>query len=471
MEAEQYIPPWSSPYIIGIAGLSGSGKTTVAQEIINSINEPWTILLSLDNFYKELTPEQSKLAFKNEYDLDKPTSIDLDLVYECIKSIKMGKKTDIPIYSFAKHSRLKNEKITIYGANVVIVEGIFALFKPELLELMDCKVFVDTDIDICYSRRLLRDIVHRGRDIKGVIKQWDLFVKPNAVSYVLPTRSNADVVIPRGSDNPIALDLLIEHLKRQLNQKSIDHINHLKSLGKIIKPVQWDNVHILKNTNQLKVIKTIILNKLTSNDDFIFYFNRIASILISEALDYVDYIPGNLINKTITTSIDITLDGKDTYFLNQDVIAVTIIRSGDCFVRSLRRIIPAAKIGKLLIQTDSRTGEPKLHTEKIPILNKNNKVLLFDSQIISGAASIMAIKILIDHNVKQDQIILVSYTATEAGIRRIFNAFSNIQIVVACIGKRLTESTFESNEDVDVNLDSDWWMASRFIDNIYFGAS
>lgn len=479
MEAEKYIPPWESPYIIGIAGLSGSGKTTVAQEIINSINEPWTILLSLDNFYKELTPEQSRLAFLNEYDLDKPTSIDLDLIYQCVKSIKQGKKTEIPVYSFSQHKRLEDEKLTIYGANVVVIEGIYALYNPDLLDLMDCKVFVDTDLDICYSRRLLRDILHRNRDIKGVIKQWDLFVKPNAISYVLPTRSNADVVIPRGSDNTVAMEFLIQHLKKQLNLKSINHINHLKSLGKIIKPINLNNIKILNFTNQLKVIKTIILNKNSANDEFIFFFDRITSILISDALNLLDYISGDKINKSIITPTNTKLNPTDTFYLNQEIIGISIIRSGDCFIKSLRRIIPAAKIGKILIQTDSRTGEPKLHKEILPpnLNNSKNlksiKFLLFDSQIISGAAVIMAIKVLLDHNINEDQIILITYTATESGIKRIFSIFPNIKLVVSCIGKRLNNSTFDdkSFNKFDINLESDWWMSTRFIDNRYFGTS
>ena len=488
MNAEQYIPPWSSPYIIGIAGLSGSGKTTVAQEIISSINEPWTVLLSLDNFYNELTPEQKERAYNSAYDFDHPDAVDMDLIYESLKSIKQGKRTDIPVYSFTSHSRVPDEKITIYGANVVIIEGIFTLYSQKILDLMDCKVFVDTDIDICYTRRLLRDIVHRGREISSVIKQWDTFVKPNAVSYLLPTRANADIVIPRGSDNYIALEFLIEHLKRQLHKKSIQHVQHLKSLGRQIKPVNWSQVHILENTNQLKAIKTIILDKQSSIDDFIFYFNRIASILISESLNYATYTPGSEFSspKSITTPVGFTLPTKDAWFLTSDVVAVSIIRSGDCFIRSIRRIIPSARIGKLLIQTDSRTGEPQLHTEKLPVVSKETKILLFDAQTISGAAAIMAIKVLLDHGVEESQIVLVSYTATEIGIRRIFNAFPQVELVVACIGSRITQidSIMETSDDIspkfvgdshinnkehDVNSDDDWWMSNRFIDNVYFG--
>ncbi|GAV27427.1 hypothetical protein PMKS-000895 [Pichia membranifaciens] len=272
------------------------------------------------------------------------------------------------------------------------------------------------------------------------------------------------------------MEILIQHLRRQLDQKSIDHVNHLKTLGKAVVPVSWENVHFLKSTNQLKAIKTIILNRNSSNDDFVFFFNRAASILISEALDLVEYIPGTELKKTIVTPTNCTLDMGDTFFPGQEVIAVSLVRSGDCFIRSLRRIIPAAKIGKLLIQTDSRTGEPKLHTEKLPSLEakegaKASKVLLFDSQTISGAAAIMAIKVLLDHNVQQDQIVLVTYTSTETSIRKIFNAFPKIHLVVACVGERSHESTLISDPDADSNLDSDWWMASRFIDSKYFGTS
>ncbi|GMF52197.1 unnamed protein product [[Candida] boidinii] len=185
LDVTQYIPPWKSPYIIGVAGVSGSGKTTVAQQIIEEINQPWTVLVSLDNFYKPLTKEQSAQAFRNEYDFDTPDALDLDLLYECINSLKKGEKAVLPVYSFASHSRTK-ETITIYGCNVIIIEGIYSLYHSKLLDIMDMKIYVDTDLDICYSRRLLRDIVERGRDLEGIIKQWDTFVKPNSERFVKP---------------------------------------------------------------------------------------------------------------------------------------------------------------------------------------------------------------------------------------------------------------------------------------------
>lgn len=489
VEASHYIPPWSSPYIIGVAGLSGSGKTTVAQQIIDAINQPWTVLLSLDNFYKPLTPEQRQHAFNNEFDFDEPAALDLDLMYQCVKNLKEGKKTDIPVYSFANHDRT-DQNLSIYGANVVIIEGILSLYDKQLLDLIDCKIFVDTDMDLCYSRRLLRDIVHRGRDLEGVIKQWDTFVKPNAVSYVLPTMNNADVVIPRGSDNVIAVNMLIEHIKKQLALKSKEHLHYLRILGQAKPAIDWSRVHLLPLTNQLKVIKSIILDENTSNDDFIFYFNRLASILINEALNYIDYTSANILlpQQTITTPIGIALDPKETYFQSRPVTGVSIVRSGDCFVSSLRKTIPAARIGKLLIQTDSRTGEPQLHTEKLPLCQmrgddnsnanicqmelKRTNVLLFDAQMISGAGVIMAIKVLLDHGWKQEDIIVVTYTSSRKSLTTLMTAFPQVQLVMGCISLegQLDNDELDRNSDI-YDKDSDWWMSTRYIDERYYGTS
>lgn len=488
-EASHYIPPWSSPYIIGVAGLSGSGKTTVAQQIIDAINQPWTVLLSLDNFYKPLTPEQRQKAFKNEFDFDEPAALDLDLMYQCVKNLKEGKKTEIPVYSFANHDRT-DQKLSIYGANVVIIEGILSLYDKKLLDLIDCKIFVDTDMDLCYSRRLLRDIVHRGRDLEGVIKQWDTFVKPNAVSYVLPTMNNADVIIPRGSDNVIAVNMLIEHIKKQLALKSKEHIHYLKMLGQAKTEIDWSRVHLLPLTNQLKVIKSIILNENSTNDDFIFYFNRLASMLINEALNYVDYTVGGALSppKVITTPVGIKLDPIDAYFQNRPVTGVSIVRSGDCFVSSLRKTIPAARIGKLLIQTDSRTGEPQLHTEKLPLYKmkadddtnfnicqrevKRTNVLLFDAQMISGAGVIMAIKVLLDHGWIQEDIIVVTYTSSRKALTTLMTAFPKIQLVLGCVSLdgQLDNEYLDVNSDI-YDKDGDWWMSTRFIDERYYGTS
>ncbi|KAG7884267.1 hypothetical protein KL938_002139 [Ogataea parapolymorpha] len=455
LQANKYIPPWTSPYIIGVAGFSGSGKTTVAQKIIEQINEPWTVLLSMDNFYKPLTPEQRELAYRNEYDFDTPEAYDLEAFYNCIISLKEGKKTQVPVYSFALHNRT-DENISIYGANVIIVEGIYSLYDPKVLALMDTKIYVDTDLDICYSRRLLRDIVERKRDIEGIIEQWEKFVKPSSVASVKPTMYNADIVIPHGSDNTKAIDMIIKHIRKQLQKKSEEHLAHLARLGRMVAPINYNNIKVLPKTNQLLGMKSIILNRETSNDDFIFYFDRIASTLISEALELVHYSPAP--NDIITPSGYRITDGV---VQAQEVVAVNIIKSGDCFMRSLRKIIPEAIVGKVLIQSDSQTGEPQLHTERLPQFSPGCKVLLFDAQVISGAAATMAVKVILDHGVEESEIVLVVYLASETGLRRILNAFPNVKVVVGNL------SAVEPKEGQD--NDTDWWMSMRFIDARYFG--
>ena len=457
-----YIPPWTEPYIIGIAGNSGSGKTSISQKIIQDINQPWTVLLSFDNFYQPLTLEQSKLAFANNYDFDCPDSLDFDLLVETIGNLKKGGKTTIPVYSFTSHNRTSKTN-TIYGANVIIVEGLYALHDQRLLDMMDLKIYVDTDLDICLARRLTRDILYRGRDLGGAMQQWEKFVKPNAVKFINPTVQNADLVIPRGLDNSIAINLMIKHIKNQLALKSRNHLQRLKKLGVNIKfDIDKFNIKLLQNTNQVKGINSILFDTSTSRNDFIFYFNRMCGLLIELAQEFM----------TNYTNVDIDT-GKGIYhgkkLLQNQYNAVNIIRSGDCFMASIKKSFPVISIGKLLIQSDSTTGEPQLHFERLPH-KLSDKIMLFDSQIISGAGAIMAIQVLLDHHVKEQDIILITYLSTEIGIRRIVNVFPKVKIVV---GKLSSMEDSNSNNKVWYNnegfLDSHWHFRNRFIDSLYLG--
>ncbi|CDK26647.1 unnamed protein product [Kuraishia capsulata CBS 1993] len=445
--SSRYIPPWTQPYIIGVAGCSGSGKTSVAQMIIEEINQPWTVLLSLDNFYKSLSPEMSAKAFANDYDFDKPDALDLDLLFKCVQELRNGRKAEIPVYSFAHHQRTERTT-TIYGANVIIIEGIYALYNPDLLELMDTKVYVDTDLDICLARRLNRDIVHRGRDLEGILKQWHRFVKPNSERFVIPTISSADVVIPRGADNTVGIDMLTKHINKQLDIKSREHLSHLEMLSQSTEALNYENVTILEETNQLKVINTTLFDRECDRTEFIFFFDRIAILLINAGLEFLDcreseirYTPGNHAYR----------------FMEQlhAVVAVSIIRSGDCFMDSLKKTFPELTVGKLLIQQDTHTGEPRLHTERLPDI-AGRKVFLLDAQIVSGSAAIMAVQVLVDHGVAEADIVLVCYLATKVGIKRILRAFGGIAIV---IGKQQSDEQGSS------------FFKSRFIDAQYFGTS
>ncbi|CCE63006.1 hypothetical protein TPHA_0D03710 [Tetrapisispora phaffii CBS 4417] len=458
----KYMPPWTTPYIIGIGGTSGSGKTSVASKLVSEIDVPWTVLISLDNFYKPLDKAQRKRAFENNYDFDEPEAVDLDLAYRCILALKEGKKTEIPVYSFVHHNRVPDKNITIYGASVIVIEGIYALYDKRLLDLMDLKIYVDADLDICLARRLSRDIITRGRDLSGCIQQWERFVKPDADKYVKPTMKNANAIIPSMADNQVAIKLLINHIKSKLKLKSEEHVEKLLKLGglesKDSKPLSYyKNIFQIPATNQVKALRTMLLDKNLSRDDFVFYFDRVATILLSSALNNIN------IQSRVTIETPEGHHEKNMIRCDFDsVIAVNIIRSGDCFMSSLKNTIPSIAIGKLLIQSDSQTGEPQLHAEFLPPnIHLCNSVLLMEAHVITGANAIMAIQVLLDNDISLKNIKLVVYMATEVGIRRILNAFgSSIQIYVNFI---------ISNEKIKSGNHN--WAVTKFIDTKYFGCN
>ncbi|SGZ52516.1 CIC11C00000000455 [Sungouiella intermedia] len=455
-----YIPPWTEPYVIGVAGFSGSGKTSISQRIILELNQPWTVLLSFDNFYNPLTPEQSKQAFANNFDFDTPDAMDIDMVVEKLTSLKQGKKTEIPVYSFAQHTRT-DKTITIYGANVIIIEGIYALYDKRLLDLMDVKIFVDTDLDVCLARRLTRDILYRGRDLEGALRQWETFVKPNAVASVTPTMQNADLVIPRGLENTTAIELMIKHIQKQLALKSSLHLRRLKSLGLGSKfpLLAFSNLKVLPTTNHTAGIHSILFSQSTDRTDFIFYFDRIANLLLELALEQLTVFAP----KIVKCHGNYEFKGVEQ---TQDIVAVSIIRSGDCFMTSIRKTFPAIPIGKLLIQSDSLTGEPQLHAESLPSTINGAQYFLFDAQIISGAGAIMAIQVLVDHGINLKDVTLITYLLTEIGVRRVFHVFPEVKIIV---GKLSNVEESESKYNSEKFHDTDWLFRTRFIDSLYFG--
>ncbi|KAK0852741.1 Uridine kinase [Friedmanniomyces endolithicus] len=280
-----YSPPWANTSFIGVAGSSGSGKTSLAHAIIEELNLPWVVILSMDSYYKRLSLDQLAAAFRNEYDLDAPEALDFDCLVENMRDIKAGQKTEIPVYSFEKHARLERTT-TIYSPHVLILEGIFALHDQRVLNMLDVKIFAEADADLCLSRRLVRDVRERGRDIEGCIKQWFSFVKPNFHKYVEPQRNVADIIVPRGVENRVAISMVSDRIHKTLKQKSRSHQLELKRLGEISEDAPLSvNVTILQQTNQVRGINTIIMDPEGDREDFIFYFDRLVVLLVEKACE------------------------------------------------------------------------------------------------------------------------------------------------------------------------------------------
>ncbi len=201
------------PLVIGIAGGSGSGKTTVAQEILNRVGAARIAFLQHDAYYKDLSglPPTQKVAVN----FDHPNSLETNLLIQHITKLKNGEQVQIPIYDFATHSRTK-ESFSVLPRGVVLVEGILIFAESALRKLFDVKIFVDTDDDIRFIRRLERDIAERGRNTDNVIQQYLSTVRPMHLEFVEPSKRYADVIIPEGGHNAAALDMVVARIESLL---------------------------------------------------------------------------------------------------------------------------------------------------------------------------------------------------------------------------------------------------------------
>jgi uridine kinase len=203
------------PYIVGIAGGTGSGKTTVAHKLASAMPAGRCILLEHDAYYRDqshLAPEQ-----RAEVNYDHPAALESSLLAHQLGELRAGRAVEVPIYDFATHTRRRDTR-AVEPAAVIIVEGILVFTEPALREIMDIKIFVDTDPDIRLMRRIRRDLEQRGRTFQSVRDQYYATVRPMHLEFVEPSKRWADLIIPEGGDNRVAIDVLLGQLWRVVNQ-------------------------------------------------------------------------------------------------------------------------------------------------------------------------------------------------------------------------------------------------------------
>ena len=199
--------------VIGVAGGTGSGKSTLVKRLQEAFAGDDVVTLCHDYYYKahpELTYEE-----RTKLNYDHPAAFDTDMLVDHIKALKANVAIEHPVYSFVDHNRT-DEKVAVKPSKVIIVDGILIFENRELRELMDIKVFVDTDADIRLSRRILRDVQERGRSMESVIDQYTTTVKPMHEKYVEPSKRMANIIVPEGGKNFVALDMIIGRIQRHL---------------------------------------------------------------------------------------------------------------------------------------------------------------------------------------------------------------------------------------------------------------
>ena len=200
----------ASSFVIGVAGGSGSGKTTVVRRIVDSLGPEQVTLLDHDRYYRDRN--DLRLEERAALNYDHPDALETDLLVQHVRALKGGRPVDVPQYDFTRHARL-SETETFQPRRALIVEGILVFTDAALRDLMDIKVFVDTDSDTRFIRRLQRDVAQRGRTMESVIDQYQHTVKPMHREFVEPSKRYADVIIPLGGHNTVAVDLLLTMLR------------------------------------------------------------------------------------------------------------------------------------------------------------------------------------------------------------------------------------------------------------------
>ncbi|CAH8617167.1 Uridine-cytidine kinase-like 1 [Schistosoma haematobium] len=482
-------PPWynaegqtQQPFVIGICGGSASGKTSVARVIIESLDVQWVSLISLDSYYKVLTPEQRLQAIACHYNFDHPSAFDLDLLENHLRRLRDGKTIEVPEYDFKTHSRTSKTN-TVYGANIIIIEGILVFYSQAVAKLMDLKVFVDTDADERLSRRLRRDISERGRELNSVLEQYMRFVKPSYEQFIAPSMAQADIIVPRGGQNVVALQLIVQHINKRLRQCGLrsrhefakfpfilsngalptdsndttwennnstgvnntvddvftmnNHLYHNKQYttngtsDKVCLPPQ---VHVLPSTPQRLGLHTLIRDRSTNQDAFVFYAERLMRPLCEAAMNLLPHM-----DIDIETPQGITYRGRKLATGTQ-ICGVSILRAGEVLEPALCAVCKDIRLGKILIQTNPVTSEPELHYIRLPRDIKDCFVILMDATVATGAAAIMAMRILVEHDVPEDKIILISLIMASQGVHSVAYTYPKAHIVTTAVDSGLNDS-------------------------------
>eukprot|EP00824_Muranothrix_gubernata_P007936 TRINITY_DN20151_c0_g1_i1.p1 TRINITY_DN20151_c0_g1~~TRINITY_DN20151_c0_g1_i1.p1 ORF type:complete len:527 (-),score=118.05 TRINITY_DN20151_c0_g1_i1:340-1710(-) len=375
----------------------------------------------MTSFYRSLGPGDN---------FDHPDAFDFPSMVQTIKDLKAGKAIYLAEYDSGTRKMGRPRKV--YGADIVIVEGILVFYNPEVRDLLDVKIFVDVDKDLRLARRLHRDVNIFHRKVEDVIRDYKAHVKPGFEEFVLPYVKHANVIVPRGSDNKVAIDILAEHIRMLLAQRGFKFRDQLLQMGKETLP---PNVHVLKTNPILKACHTLIRDETTNREDFIFFADRIIRLLIEEALSFC----GTFTKKVVMTPTGAPYDGLEW---KAKVCGVSIVRAGEAMEGALKEVVKDVTFGKILIQTDGTTAEPRLYYCKLPEDIAECNVLLLDPLVGTGATAMMAIRVLLDHGVSMENITFVTVISAPPGLHALSYVFPKLKIITSEVDERVNDKYF-----------------------------
>ncbi|KAJ3678248.1 hypothetical protein LUZ60_002051 [Juncus effusus] len=402
------------PFVIGVAGGASSGKTTVCNMIIEQLRDQRVVLVNQESFYYALSDEE--LTRVQEYNFDHPDAFDTEYLLSCMENLKHGISVDIPNYDFKSYKKVLPAR-KVNPSDVIILEGILVFHDPRVRDLMSMKIFVDTDADVRLARRIRRDTAEKGRDIKTVLDQYAKFVKPAFEDFILPTKKYADIIIPRGGDNHVAIDLIVQHIRTKLGQHDLCKI--------------YPNLYVIQSTFQIRGMHTIIREASTTTHDFIFYADRLIRLVVEHGLGILPFTEKQVITPTgsVYTGVD----------FSKRLCGISVIRSGESMENALRACCKGIKIGKLLIHRSEGDNGQQLIYHNLPQDISNRHVLLLDPILGTGNSAVQAINLLLEKGVQESNIIFLNLISAPQGVHVVCKKFPRIKIVTSEIELGLNE--------------------------------
>ncbi|XP_020089370.1 uridine kinase-like protein 4 isoform X2 [Ananas comosus] len=340
------------PFVIGVGGGAASGKSTVCEMIIEQLHDQRVVLVNQESFYHSLSEEESSRV--HEYNFDHPDAFDTEKLLSCMENLKHGRPADIPNYDLKTHRNVSPAR-KVNPSDVIILEGILVFHDSHVRELMNMKIFVDTDADIRLARRICRDTVEKGRDVRTVLDQYSKFVKPAFDDFILPTKKYADIIIPRGGDNHVAIDLIVQHIRTKLGQHDLCKI--------------YPNLYVIQSTFQIRGMHTLIRDAETTKHDFIFYADRLIRLVVEHGLGHLPFKEKQVITPTgaVYTGVEFC----------RRLCGISVIRSGESMENALRACCKGIKIGKILIHREGDNGQQLIY-QNLPKDISDRHVLLLD---------------------------------------------------------------------------------------------